>query len=88
MTSLVAIFGFFLLPDDPSQTRWLTPEERELCISRIKKDTVNQKERGTTLEGLKQAIKDPKTWLFCLMQNLHIRYVVPFKVAVPSRLHG
>ncbi|KAK7229486.1 hypothetical protein V2G26_001656 [Clonostachys chloroleuca] len=72
VTSLVAIFGFFLLPDDPSQTRWLTPEERELCISRIKKDTVNQKERGTTLEGLKQAIKDPKTWLFCLMQNLHI----------------
>ncbi|TEA22547.1 putative transporter [Colletotrichum sidae] len=29
-------------------------------------------ERGSTWDGLKQACKDPKTWLFCLMQNLHI----------------
>jgi cyanate permease len=68
----MAMFGFFLLPDDPSQTRWLTPEERELCIARIHRDTVGQRERGSTWEGLKQACKDPRTWLFCLMQNLHI----------------
>ncbi|EGU77925.1 hypothetical protein FOXB_11572 [Fusarium oxysporum f. sp. conglutinans Fo5176] len=72
VTALVAVFGFFLLPDDPSETRWLTPEERELCIRRISRDTVGQQVRGTTWEGLKQACKDPRTWLFCLMQNLHI----------------
>ncbi|KAM0408680.1 hypothetical protein ACHAPD_011671 [Fusarium lateritium] len=72
VTAVVAVFGFFLLPDDPSETRWLTPEERELCILRISRDTVGQKVRGTTWEGLKQACKDPRTWLFCLMQNLHI----------------
>ncbi|KAM5345262.1 hypothetical protein ACJ41O_011124 [Fusarium nematophilum] len=72
VTALVAVFGFFLLPDDPSQTRWLTPEERELCIKRISRDTVGQQTRGSTWEGLKQACKDPRTWLFCLMQNLHI----------------
>ncbi|KAF7554814.1 hypothetical protein G7Z17_g2669 [Cylindrodendrum hubeiense] len=72
VTAVVAMFGFFLLPDDPSQTRWLTPEERELCIARIKRDTVGVQTRGTTWEGLKQACKDPRTWLFCLMQNLHI----------------
>ncbi|SCO76690.1 related to putative tartrate transporter [Fusarium oxysporum] len=72
VTALVAVFGFFLLPDDPSETRWLTPEERELCIKRISRDTVGQQVRGTTWEGLKQACKDPRTWLFCLMQNLHI----------------
>lgn len=46
MTALVALFGFFLLPDDPSETRWLTPEERELCIKRISRDTVGQQTRG------------------------------------------
>ncbi|KAM0281995.1 hypothetical protein ACHAO9_010476 [Fusarium lateritium] len=72
ITALVAVFGFFLLPDDPSETRWLTPEERDLCIKRISRDTVGQQVRGSTWEGLKQACKDPRTWLFCLMQNLHI----------------
>ncbi|KAJ4243381.1 hypothetical protein NW757_011244 [Fusarium falciforme] len=72
VTAVVALFGFFLLPDDPSQTRWLTPEERELCIQRIKRDTVGGQTRGSTWEGLKQACSDPRTWLFCLMQNLHI----------------
>ncbi|GKT76831.1 MFS transporter [Colletotrichum tofieldiae] len=72
VTALVAIFGFFLLPDDPSVTRWLTEEERKLAVDRIRRDTVGQQERGSTLDGLKQACKDPKTWLFCLMQNLHI----------------
>ncbi|GKU05731.1 major facilitator superfamily transporter, partial [Fusarium langsethiae] len=71
-TAVVAVFGFFLLPDDPSETRWLTSEERELCILRISRDTVGQQARGSTWEGFKQACKDPRTWLFCLMQNLHI----------------
>ncbi|KAL3299267.1 putative tartrate transporter [Colletotrichum asianum] len=72
VTALVAIFGFFLLPDDPSETRWLTEEERKLAVERIRRDTVGHQERGSTWEGLKQACKDPKTRLFCLMQNLHI----------------
>ncbi|KAL0940260.1 major facilitator superfamily transporter [Colletotrichum truncatum] len=72
VTALVAIFGFFLLPDDPSETRWLTEEERKLAVERIRRDTVGQQERGSTWDGLKQACKDPKTWLFCLMQNTHI----------------
>lgn len=75
VTALVAGFGFFLLPDNPSETRWLTPEEKELCIARISRDTVGQQTRGTTWEGLKQACSDPRTWLFCLMQNLHLRCV-------------
>ncbi|KAF4556376.1 MFS-type transporter-like protein 11 [Elsinoe fawcettii] len=72
VTAGVAFFGFWLLPDDPSVTRWLTQEERDLCVARIARDTVGLKQRGTTMEGLKQACADPKTWLFCLMQNLHI----------------
>ncbi|TIC96954.1 putative transporter [Colletotrichum higginsianum] len=72
VTALVAVFGFFLLPDDPSVTRWLTEDERKLAVDRIRRDTVGQQERGSTWDGLKQACKDPKTWLFCFMQNTHI----------------
>ncbi|KFA52187.1 hypothetical protein S40293_00656 [Stachybotrys chartarum IBT 40293] len=72
VTAFVALFGFFLLPDDPTQTRWLTPKERDLCVLRIKRDTVGQQARGSTWDGLKSAVKDPRTWLFCLMQNTHI----------------
>ncbi|KFA71108.1 hypothetical protein S40288_04492 [Stachybotrys chartarum IBT 40288] len=53
-------------------TRWLTPKERDLCVLRIKRDTVGQQARGSTWDGLKSAVKDPRTWLFCLMQNTHI----------------
>ncbi|KAH7030622.1 major facilitator superfamily domain-containing protein [Microdochium trichocladiopsis] len=72
VTAGIAMFGFFLLPDDPSQTRWLTQAEKDLAIERIRRDTVGQQARGSTWDGLKQACKDPRTWLFCLMQNLHI----------------
>lgn len=68
----VALFGFWLLPDDPAETKWLTPEERMLAVDRIRRDTVGLKERGTVWAGLQQALADPKVWLFCLMQNTHI----------------
>ncbi|TDZ39646.1 putative transporter [Colletotrichum spinosum] len=61
VTALVAILGFFLLPDDPSETRWLTAAERKLAVDRHRRDTVGQQERGSTWDGLKQACKDPKT---------------------------
>lgn len=72
VTALVALFGFWLLPDDPSGTRWLTEDERKLAVERIRCDTVGKQAQGSTWEGLKQACRDPRTWLFCLMQNLHI----------------
>ncbi|SPO06283.1 related to putative tartrate transporter [Cephalotrichum gorgonifer] len=72
VTALVAMFGFFLLPDDPSRTRWLTEAERALAVERIRRDTVGKQAQGSTWDGLKQACQDPRTWLFCLMQNLHI----------------
>lgn len=68
----VAIIGLFLLCDDPSETKWLTEEERALAVARIQRDTVGNKGRGTVWAGLKQACTDPKMWLFVLMQNLHI----------------
>ncbi|KXH36603.1 hypothetical protein CNYM01_01499 [Colletotrichum nymphaeae SA-01] len=83
VTALIAVFGFFLLPDDPSVTRWLTEDERQLAVERIRRDTVGRQERGSTMDGLKQALKDPKTWLFCACQNFHIS-AVSFNAYFPT----
>lgn len=60
------------MPDDPSTTRWLTPEERLLAESRIARDTVGKKDKTSTFAGLKEAASDPKLWLFAFMQHMHL----------------
>lgn len=68
----VAALAFFLLPNTPLQTRWLTQEERELAHSRIALDTTGKKERQSVWKGLREACTDYRTWLFALMANLHL----------------
>jgi sugar phosphate permease len=73
VTAFVAIFGFFLLPNTPLTTSWLTPEERQMAHDRMERDRVGDAgEKVSMMEGLKQACKDKRTWLFCLMQNFHL----------------
>ena len=62
----------WFLPDTPLTTRWLTSEERMLAHDRIYRDTVGHSGEASTWEGLRQAASDPRTWLFALMQNLHL----------------
>ncbi|KAH7402809.1 MFS transporter [Pyrenochaeta sp. MPI-SDFR-AT-0127] len=67
-----AVLAFFMLPNSPLQTRWLTPAERELAHNRIAQDTTQKKDKVSTWKGLREACSDPRTWLFALMQNLHL----------------
>ena len=68
----VAIGAAFTLPDDPLETRWLTPEERQLAHDRITRDTVGQRSMSTTFKGLKKAAKDYRLWIFAFMQHMHL----------------
>jgi hypothetical protein len=61
-----------MLPNTPSTTRWLEPEERELAHSRIERDKMGDPEQASMMEGLRQAVRDKRTWIFCLMQNFHL----------------
>lgn len=68
-----AIVAFFILPDRPEVTWWLTPEERILASSRIASDVTQRRESATSVwTGLREACADPRTWLFCLMDCLHL----------------
>lgn len=80
----VAVSAFFLLPDWPHNTRWMTPEEREMAQYRVKcSNGGRDEEMGGTWDGFKDAVKDPFTWCFCLM---HFALVTAqsFKDFLPS----
>lgn len=66
----LAIIGAFLLPDEPHNTRWLTPAERELAHNRIAAETVHRQEGTTTWSGLIDACKDWKLWLFIVQGHV------------------
>lgn len=70
----MAIVGFWLLPNTPLTTRWLSDRERELAHSRMEKDKTSDSlvSTGSSMDGLKQACKDVRTWLFVFMQCFHL----------------
>ncbi|RSL93965.1 hypothetical protein CEP52_012927 [Fusarium oligoseptatum] len=72
VTVLVAIVACFTLPDEPLTTRWLTPEQRQLAHDRVQRDTVGGKGNGNPWSGLREAIADPKVWVFVVLQHLHL----------------
>lgn len=67
VTFVIAAVACFTLPDEPLNTRWLTPEERQLAHDRVNRDTVGAEEKSGAWEGLKQCCKDPKVWVFAFM---------------------
>ncbi|KAM3524245.1 hypothetical protein NHJ13051_004629 [Beauveria bassiana] len=72
VTFVVAIGGYFLLPDFPLTTWWLTQEEKDLAYNRMELDTVANKGETSTWKGLQQAAKDPMVWIFCAMAHMHL----------------
>ncbi|SPO07419.1 related to putative tartrate transporter [Cephalotrichum gorgonifer] len=72
VTFAVAIAGMFLLADSPLTTRWLTPEQRQLAHDRMILDTVGVEESKGARAGFMQAVRDPRLWLLCFIQNMHL----------------
>ncbi|KAK6197894.1 putative pantothenate transporter [Scheffersomyces amazonensis] len=69
----LAIYGYFALPDTPSQTKafWITPEEKQFAIERMEK--INRKPYTGELNFalVKRVAKSPYTYLFTLIYTCH-----------------
>lgn len=90
LTSLavgVASVAFFLLPNAPLETRWLTLEQRQLAHDRVAKDTTEKRQATSTWSGLWEAATDYRTWVFALMGNLHLS-ANGFKNYVPTAVES
>ncbi|TEA22084.1 putative transporter [Colletotrichum sidae] len=72
LTFGVAVVGIFTLADSPLTTRWLNPEERRLAHERMLRDTVGLEESKGARAGFKQAVRDPRLWVLCFIQNTHL----------------
>ncbi|KDQ17349.1 hypothetical protein BOTBODRAFT_604572 [Botryobasidium botryosum FD-172 SS1] len=69
ITIAVAIISIFILPDFPSNTRWLSPLERRLAEVRLAEDVGDVSEEGekqSRLHGLRLAVSDWKVWWLAL----------------------
>ncbi|KEF62002.1 uncharacterized protein A1O9_03574 [Exophiala aquamarina CBS 119918] len=83
---LVAVAAFFILPDWPHNTKFLTEEEKEMAQYRVLVSNGGIDEGiGGTWDGVKEAVRDPFTWLFC---GMHFALVTAqsFKDFFPSIL--
>jgi MFS family permease len=72
VTIVIALAGVFLLPNAPLDTWWLNPAERQLAHDRIEADITGRRAATGSMTGLWEAVTDYRTWIFCLMINLHL----------------
>ncbi|KAG1820095.1 hypothetical protein EV424DRAFT_1402854 [Suillus variegatus] len=66
ITILAAVCAMFILPDFPHNTRWFTPEESAILISRLVEDGYSKADKlgkQTTMKGLRDPMSDWETWL-------------------------
>lgn len=55
-----------LLPDTPSTARWLTTEQRELAVDRIRSNQTGMKDNHYKWGQVWEALTDIKVWLLVL----------------------
>jgi sugar phosphate permease len=71
-TVAVGAIAFFVLPDFPSTTKWLTQEEKVVAQGRLAadagSDSLLDEEKVPITRGLIWAAKDPRTWIFACLQ--------------------
>ncbi|QIW96193.1 hypothetical protein AMS68_001711 [Peltaster fructicola] len=71
ITIAVAMVAFFILPNFPRTTSWLTHEERELAVWRLQEDIGIDdwvsSEKQSFWDGFRLAVKDIKVWLLMII---------------------
>ncbi|KIM50312.1 hypothetical protein SCLCIDRAFT_1225422 [Scleroderma citrinum Foug A] len=70
ITICIGLLSMWLLPDYPDNTTWLTVEERRIAQLRLAGDVGEadaDAQEASLLEGFMMAIKDPKIYIFILM---------------------
>ncbi|KAF9695691.1 hypothetical protein EKO04_006385 [Ascochyta lentis] len=71
ITVIIAFSAFFILPNFPRTTKWLSEEERQLAVYRLQEDIGEDDwtsaEQQTFFHGLKLALMDVKTWIFTIL---------------------
>lgn len=85
-TCAASILAYLMLPDYPSNTRWLTDDEKWLAAARLSADDVGSSGGAGSSHGgwvsLKESMSDWRTWAFTFMFMMctgsqTIQYFIP-----------
>lgn len=70
-SSFVGLFAWMILPDYPSTTMWLSPEERVLAAQRLAYDGIGHTQGATAhvgeWEACKMVFRDWRSWVFVVL---------------------
>ena len=74
MTCVIALAAYFVLPNYPQTTKWLSQDEKRLALARLLAadsdvDVDAEVEHMGHWDAFKLAVKDPKTWVFLVIYN-------------------
>ncbi|SOV04289.1 related to TNA1 - high affinity nicotinic acid plasma membrane permease [Ustilago sp. UG-2017a] len=71
ITVVIGVCAVFILPDMPGNSKFLTPEERQMAVNRLCLDAGTSlspnDEEGTAVQGFIMAVKDIKVWVLAFM---------------------
>jgi hypothetical protein len=67
----MAVAGYLLLPNYPSNTMWLTEEESALATYRISREVNGEADevKNSVMLGFRMAFTDPKVYLLVFIQT-------------------
>ncbi|KAI8265076.1 hypothetical protein K4K58_011818 [Colletotrichum sp. SAR11_239] len=72
LTVLIACGAFFILPDFPANTKWLTEQERQMAMWRMEVDAAGEEDWTSSSEqpifaGFKMIMVDPINWILVVL---------------------
>ena len=66
LTVIVSVAAYFFIHNYPATAKFLTPEEREHVLARLRRDNDATRNEKFAWTGVRQALKDPKIYLYGL----------------------
>ncbi|GAA6059458.1 hypothetical protein JCM10212_005397 [Sporobolomyces blumeae] len=88
ITGVFAIVFFFTLPTSPESTKWLTEEERELAVARMRVENHGRPDDKTTGKAVVQALLNPYTWACTLCYTCINIIVQGTSIFLPTIIAG
>ena len=88
LTVVVAIAAYFFIYNYPATAKFLTPEEREYTLERLSKDTDAARNEKFAWNGVRQALKDPKIYLYGLCYHTMSLPFYTLSFFLPTIING
>ena len=67
MTIINGFLIFFIMPDNPTEAKWLTDREKEIVVERIRSNNQGFGNKVFKWEQAKEVLIDPRTYLYLLL---------------------